>query len=184
MGWRDLGDQRPHERGALSPTRVFLKPRVRVVAPRFTSQVHLRLAPVVNLHAVAATVARGREIVDRITTTTVLREVRRTELLALRLRRELVRVELDAPRGPSREMPASPPAASSVDPAPRGLVVVRQAPAQPGKVVEGETVARRSPSRPEAAIRVPTLDTERLAEQVIQTIDRRLQAHCERLGRR
>jgi hypothetical protein len=184
MGWRDLDDQQPHERGALSPTRVFLKPRLRVVAPRFTSQVHVRLAPVVNLHAVGTIVARGREIVDRIMTTTVLREVRRTELLALRLRRELVRLELDAPRGPSREMPVSPTAAPSIDPAPRGLVVVRQAPAQLGKISESETVARRSPSCPETAIRVPTLDTERMAEQVIQTIDRRLQAHCERLGRR
>jgi hypothetical protein len=184
MGLRDLDDQRPHERGALSPTRVFLKPRLRVLAPRFTSHVHLRLAPVVNLHAIGAIVARRSEIADRIMTTTILRQVRRTEQLSLRLRQELVRIERDAPRHATGESPRSPGPASSADARPPGLVVVRQGPSPPVRVPESEPVARRGPLHLEAASRVPALDRERLAEQVIQTIDRRLQAHCERLGRR
>jgi len=70
--------------------------------------------------------------------------------------------------------------------APRGVPAVLLRPAAPAPAVPNvpESPAQQG-AWPAAAPMQPTLpDVERLSEQVMRNIDRRLQAHRERLGRR
>lgn len=186
MGDGDFSHQQPDERGSMTPSRfVFLRPRTWILVRHTEPQTHLHWSPRIHLQVLKTVLERQRELMERLIERPAKAQIRRQEEMTLRMVRQGTRVEnpgvqAGAGGGGLLAGQAGIPAIPDV---PRMLV--RQGPrnieataaAPPNVPVGAATASLFTP-------RTPGIDVNRIAEQVIDTIDHRLRAHRERIGKR
>ena len=158
-------------------TMVLRRLRPVALARPIQTHTHFHLAPRLNFTVSHTTVNAMAERVERILVSAAGERILRREQIVQRIFQQGVRREDGRREGVTGTAEVITRAALPPVPA----VLLRSAPAVPAVPdVPGPRISE-SP-RP---VQQPTpLDVNRLSEQIIQSIDRRLQAHRERIGRR
>jgi hypothetical protein len=183
MGDADFRHQRQDERNGVSPRPfVFLRPRTLVTALRQELRTAIHWSPRIELQRLELTIEVRQTMVERVVERHTQTRVVEREQLAMRLlekgaRTEDARMEAQAPRTEPPGHALGPIAAA------RPPMTLNQPP-KPGaepRMAEREV---RSPLAVPRTATAPPIDLIRLTDSVMRQIDRRLEAHRERLWRK
>lgn len=145
------------------------------------SHTHFHLAPRLNFTVVHSSAPVETLRVERILRTTAGERLVERQELVRRIAEQGARRDYD--RTPASTTPTAAPARVLGRGGVPAVLLRSAAPVPAVPQVPAPPAAERSWA-PAAPSQVPSLDLDRLSEQVIQKIDRRVQAHRERIGRR
>lgn len=183
MGDADFRHQRQDERNGVSPRPlVFLRPRTLVTALRHDLHTAIHWAPRIELQRLERIIELRQTMVERVVERHTQTRVVEREQLAMRLLEKGARTE-DAGMAAAAPRTEAPGHAPGPFTAARPQMTLNE----PSKPVTEPRMADREMRSPLTTPRIaaaPPIDLNRLTDSVMRQIDRRLEAHRERLWRK
>ena len=190
MGDANLGHQQPDEwqrmterRGTSRAPFVFLKPCVRLIQPVQTLKTTHQWSPRIELRLLERVIETRESLVHRIQEKRVETHIREREKMVLRLTTERNRTE-DARMAAASSSPSVKNTALPFAPAPARLpeLKLNRTP-ETKEPRESRHDERSQPANTRGAV-APPLDINALTDQVMRQMDRKLEAHRERMWRK
>jgi hypothetical protein len=176
MGDPDFRHQQPDERRQLIPPMVLLRPRVWTTGPRYDVRHTIHWAPRIELRRLERAIECHRTMVDRLLARRTQSRIVEREQFAIQL------VERGARTENARVAPAERALAAAQLPrwAPQPPELRLNLPAK--RAADGPGLPERQHARRQ--VPAPPIDLNRLTDSVIRQIDRRLDAHRERMWKK